>query len=421
MTFRHNNTRSTATTILCIVLALCAGILYGDDWPQFNGPGLDNISQETGLLKQWPESGPKMLWAKAGFGGGYATVAIADGTIYTTGKVGDNMIVFALNMDGTTKWQVANGPGWGGSLPGVRCTPTIDGEHVYVMSGNGRVVCLQAADGAEVWAVDVKDKYNGQFGDWGYAESLLIDGDKVICTPAGNTVTMVALDKSTGAEIWKSGPLNVAAGYVSPIVMPHGDRHLVIGSTGKGIFGVDAADGELLWNHEQVNVHGINAQTPLHHDGHVFTSTGWDTGSVLLKLSEDGAAVTEVWRNKDLDNDFGSVIFLDGHFYGFNWLNNSRGQFVCVEFGSGKTVYAEFPPGRTNKGAITWADGMFYCYDEGGVVWLGTADATGPVQIVSQFRIVNGGDQHWAHPVVSNGVLYIRHGNYLHAFDVGAG
>ena len=327
--------RSTATTILCIVLALCAGIVYGDDWPQFNGPDLDNISRETGLLKQWPEGGPKLLWAKTGFGVGYSTVAIADGTIYTSGKVGDDMLVFALNMDGTTKWQVANGPGWSGSLPGVRCTPTIDGDHVYVMSGNGRVVCLQAADGTEVWAVDIKEKYNGQCGDWGYAESLLIDGDQVICTPGGNTVTMVALDKRTGAEIWKSRPLNVAAGYVSPIAVTHGDRHLVIGSTGKGIFGVDAADGKLLWNHGQTNVHGINAQTPLHHDGHVFTSSGWDTGGVLLKLSEDGAAVTEVWRNKDLDNDFGSVIFRDGHFYGFNWLNNSRGQFVCVEFGSG--------------------------------------------------------------------------------------
>ena len=403
--------------ILATALILCACITYGDDWPQFNGPNRDNISAETGLLKQWPEAGPNLLWANPGFGAGYATVSVANGTIYTTGKVGDDMIVFAVNLDGTIKWQVPNGPAWGESYAGTRCTPTVEGDFVYVISGKGRVACLQVADGAEVWAVDVRANYDGAPGPWGHVESPLIDGDNIIATANGGKATVVALNKGTGAEVWKSEALNHTGGYVSPIAVTRGEKRLIIGNTGLAIFGIDASDGQMLWQFDLANEHGINAQTPLHHDGHIYTTSGWDVGSLLVKLSEDGTTATEVWRNKGFDNCFGGVIFRDGHFYGFNWINNSRGQFVCVELESGETKHSEFAPGRTNKGAITWADGMVYCYDEGGEVWLGTVDPTA-VNIVSRFEITQGGDSHWAYPVVSNGVLYIRHGEVLHAFDV---
>ena len=401
---------------ICLVLAF-VGVGRGADWPQFNGPNRDNISTEKGLLKSWPEGGPKLLWVKPGFGDGYSSVAISKKTIYTVGKVGTDMVVFALDLNGEVKWTATNGPAWRGGLPGTRCTPTVDGDYVYVMSGNGRVACLRAADGDEVWAVNVRDKYDGRHGTWGYSESLLIDGGRVICTPGGSKAVVLALDKMTGEEVWKTTGVDHAAGYASAVAIAHGERRIVLTMTGAALLGVDAADGSLLWHFEHVNEHGINAQTPLYHEGHVFISSGWDCGGVLIKLSADGREIEEVWRNPDLDNDFGSVLFVKDSFYGFNWITNAEGQLMCVPIKTGETVYARFTSDRKHKGAITWAGGMLYGYDEGGEVWLAHATPE-KFEIVGRFNLPKGSGNHWAHPVVSGGRLYVRHGGFLHAYDV---
>ena len=314
-------------------------------------------------------------------------------------------------------WTSPNGPAWSGRARGTRCTPTVVDGHVYVMSGNGRVACIRSKDGGEVWAVNVKDTYEGKHGPWGYSESLLIDGNKAICTPGGAKALVLALDKNTGREIWKTTGLNHSAGYVSPTAITHGARRIILAMSEKALLAVDATDGSLLWNVKLANAHGINAQTPLYHNGHVFTSSGWDTGSVLVKLLNDGSAITEAWRNVQFDNDFGGVFFLNECFYGFNWISNKNGQLMCVDFGTGDTRYAKFTSDQKRKGAITWADGMLYGYDEAGDVWLINVAPDG-FEVISQFKLPEGSGEHWAHPVVSGGRLYIRHGDVLHAYDV---
>ena len=406
---------STAFSLL--IVCACPG--SGGDWHQFNGPNRDNISVEKGLLSKWPEAGPELVWAKSGIGEGYSSVAVLNGTIYTAGKRDSDMIVVALHLNGERKWKAGNGPAWNGSVRGTRSTPTVVDSHVYVLSGNGRLACLQAADGSEVWAVDIKERFDGKHGSWGYSESLLVDRGKVICTPGGSKAVMVALDTNTGEEEWRTTGLDHAAGYAAPVAITHGEKRIVLGMTEKSLVGVDAKDGRLLWRIEHFNEHGINAQTPLYHDGHVLISSGWDCGSVLFKLGNDGTAISERWRNKEFDNDFGGILFVNGYFYGFSWLNNERGQLMCVDFETGETVYAHSTSDRQRKGAITWADGMLYCYDEGGEVWVGAADSR-HFEILSRFKLPMGGGQHWAHPVVSGGRLYIRHGDFLHAYKVKA-
>ena len=399
------------------VILGCAWSGRSADWNQFSGPNRDNISTEEGLLAAWPEDGPELIWARSGFGEGYSSVAVSEGTIYTAGMVGADMMVVALNLDGDVKWKAGNGPAWNASVRGTRCTPTVVDSHVYVLSGNGRLACLRVADGAEVWGVDLKAEYDGKCGGWGYSDSVLVDGDKVICTVGGKNVVMVARDKTTGEEVWTSPGLGHMAGYASPIAVTHGKRRIVLGMTEHALVGVDAGDGRHLWQVEHFNEHGINAQTPIYHEGHILISSGWDCGSVLLKLADDGLAISERWRNKEFDNDFGGIVLVDGHFYGFNWLNNETGQLMCVAFKTGETVYARFTSDRKRKGAITWADGMLYGYDEGGEVWIGAADPE-HFEVTSRFNLPSGSGYHWAHPVVSGGRLYIRHGDFLHAYDV---
>ena len=408
--------RSALSTGICVSV-LMSGVGRTEDWPQLNGPTRDNVSTEAGLLQEWPEGGPDLLWARPGFGEGFSSVEVVDETIYTAGKVGDDMLIFALDLSGAVRWKSANGPAWAGGYPGTRCTPTVDGVHVYVMSGNGRVACLRTADGGEVWAVNVREKYGGRHGAWGYAESLLVDGDRVICTPGGGQAVLLALNRKTGEEVWRTTGLDHNAGYASPTVVAQGERRIVLTMTGTALVGVDAADGQLLWHVEISNTHGINAQTPLYRDGHVFASCGWDTGSVLVKLSEDGTEVEEVWRRPDLDNDFGGVILVEDWLYGFNWMGIEQGQLMCVRFGTGVVGYAHFTSERKRKGAITWAGGRLYGYDEGGEVWLANA-APEKFEIAGRFNLPEGKGQHWAHPVVSGGRLYVRHGDFLHAFDV---
>ena len=389
------------------------------DWNQFNGPHRDNISTEKGLLSEWPEGGPELIWAKSGFGEGYSSVAVSDGTIYTAGMRGGDMIVFALHLNGELKWKVPNGPAWSASVRGTRSTPTVVNSRVYAMSGNGRLACLQSEDGVEVWAVDLREKYDGKPGGWGYSDSVLVDGDNVICTVGGKNAVIVALDTRSGEERWKTTGLDHAAGYTSSVAITHGEKRIVLGMTEKALVGIDARDGRLLWHVEHFNEHGINAQTPLYHDGHILISSGWDSGSVLLKLAKDGTAITEKWRNKEFDNDFGGILFANGYFYGFNWLTNERGQLMCVDFETGETVYSDFTSDRERKGAITWADGMIYGYDEGGEVWIGAADPK-RFEVISRFNLPSGSGYHWAHPVVSGARLYVRHGDFLHAYNVKA-
>lgn len=420
-----SSARMSPTFAVALALVACSVIAgphaaAGDApfWPQFHGPSRDNISTETGLLRRWPEGGPKLLWTAKGLGHGFATVSIARGRIYTAGNLDGRTVITAMNMQGNILWQYNNGPAWTGSVPGSRGTPTIDGPRLYHESPLGEVVCLEAATGKRLWGLNILKRFGGKNITWALAESLLIDGARVICSPGGPQTAVVALDKLTGRTVWKSPSTGDKAGYATPALVECGGLRMILTLTSRALIGVNADDGRLLFRVEHRSPWDENITTPLYHDGHVLVSTR-TTGSVMFKLDVDGkkASVQEVWRSRELDNHHGGVVLLDGAIYGASHVRND-GRWICLDWKTGRLAYVERGVG---KGSLTAAEGMLYTLGERGVMGLVRATPERH-QTISRFRVPKGGrGPVWAHPVVCGGRLYIRHGDFLYAYDVRAG
>jgi outer membrane protein assembly factor BamB len=394
--------------------------LAAADWPRFNGPNRDNRSSETGLLKSWPEGGPKLLWASpVDLGGGFSSVSVANGTIYTTGIVDRQEHLFALDLVGKLKWKKPYGPGWTRSHGGARSTPTIYDGRAYVFSGSGRAVCFDAADGELKWAIDTFKTFGGRNISWGVAESPLVFDDKMICTPGGKDASVVALDRKTGATTWTTKGLSDRAAYCSPLLIDEPERRLIVTVLSHHIVGIAPDDGKVLWQHPYHGQCAAHPNTPIYHEGSVYVTSGYNEGGVKLKLSADGTRIETppAWTDKTLDTHHGGVVLVDGYLYGSSWRGNNNGNWVCVDWKTGKPTYDTH---WRNKGSITFADGMLYCYEErGGTVALVKATPE-KFDIVSTFSITRGSGRHWAHPVICDGRLYIRHGAALMAFDVKA-
>jgi outer membrane protein assembly factor BamB len=409
-----------ATSLFCLVIILLAfaisqGAVF--EWPQFRGPGRDNVSRETGLLKQWPSSGPRLLWTAKGIGEGYSTVAVTNGLIYTTGNISKDTVITALDIDGGVKWIAKNGPAYKRSKPGTRSTPTIDEGRLYHENADGDIVCLEPGTGRKIWSLNILERFDGRNITWALAESLLIDGDNVICTPGGEKVGIAALNKRTGQTVWTCEGINDKPGYSSPIAFEYKGLRQIVVLMAKSVVGVNADTGRLLWRVEHVTPFNENINTPIYHDGCVFICSR-TTGSRLFRLNVDGdrASVKEVWNSKLLESQHGGIILLDGYLYGASRTDN-LGPWVCLDFATGKQMYAEKGIGT---GSLTYADGMIYALNQSSTVALvrATPHAFG---VISQFSIPQGGKgPTWAHPVVCNGRLYIRHGNFLYCYDVKA-
>jgi outer membrane protein assembly factor BamB len=394
--------------------ALCA---EAPCWPRFHGPNGDNHSPDTGLLKQWPDDGPQLIWTAKGIGHGFAGVTIADGRIYTAGEIDDATVITALDMVGHVQWQTENGKGRKTASPaGARCTPTIDGPRLYHENAGGQLVCLEAQTGQRLWGLSLGTEFQGQGGGYDQSESPLIDGDRVICCPGGATA-IVALDKHTGKMVWRAPPGGAPAGYPSPVLVCHQGLRMILAVSAFQLFAVNADTGELLWQvkHYQSGPFCI-CTLPAYHDGQVFLTAGYGKGSVLLQIKVDGkrASVEPVWRSTDLDNRQGGVILLDGYLYGVA-DRNSHAKWLCLDWKTGKTMHAERGLGQ---GSLTYADGMLYILGEKGKVGLVPATPTSH-ELTSTFKIPQDGEGPvWAHPVVCGGRLYIRHGDFLCVYDV---
>lgn len=389
------------------------------EWPQWLGPARDGRSTETGLPRRWPDGGPPLAWFVEGLGEGYSTVSIAGGRIYTTGMIGQQEIIFAMDLRGQPIWQRAYGKAWEGRYSETRTTPTVDDGRVHVTSGMGRVVCLDAASGAEIWGVDAAKEFDTNFDYWGIAESPLIIGDTVICTPCGKRATFAALNKKTGALVWASRSLDEETGYSSPICIPVEGRRVIVSMLKKSIVGVDAANGEILWRlmyaDYQTRPHGINPNSPVYHNGSFYTSSGYECGGALHAISKAGDAVTRRWAETTLDCHHGGVVLVDGHLYGSNFKGHYAGNWVCLDWATGEVRYETKWLG---KGSIAYADGMLYCYEEKE----GTIGLVRPTperfEVTSSFKVPKGTGPHWAHPVICGGRLYVRHGDALMAYDL---
>jgi outer membrane protein assembly factor BamB len=402
--------RNTACSAILIAFGLWTTTQtgLGNDWPQWRGPNRDGVSAETGLLKKWPEGGPQLAWQVAGLGGGYAGVAVAAGRIYTMGEDKESSSVTALSeTDGHKLWGTKVGkpgaPGWGG-FSGPRSTPTVDGDRVYALGQYGELVCVEAATGREVWRKHLTADFGGALPEWGFSESVLIDGDKLLCTPGGKQGAIVALDKKTGQKLWATKDFTDDAQYSSLIAVEIDGVRQYIQRTMESLVGV-AQDGRLLW---RADCKGRTAviPTPIYHDHHVFVTAGYDIGAHLFKVGKQGDTfqAEQVYAARELDNHHGGFIRLGEHLYG----HTEKKGWVCVEMKTGRILWSERD--KQKKGAIGAADGMLYLRRESdaGTVVMIAAKPDGFAEAGRFDQPERSGKNSWPHPVIANGKLYLR-------------
>ncbi len=409
--------------LLLLFLNISAVVFASEnmDWPCFHGPRRNNLSTETGLLKVWPEDGPELLWTATGIGHGYSTVSIAGGRIYTAGMIDKQTYVAALGMDGKQIWQKLNGQSWQASerqtwavpYSGSRGTPTIDGDTVYHLSELGRLTAFDTGTGRELWHVDIMKTFGAERPEYGFSESVLINGNAIYCCPAGREGYIVALDKSSGSTIWANKEVKDAVGNCSAVVARIAGHEQVVTMSAQRVLSFDLTDGHLLWDYAFANQRENNIADVVVSDDLVYASSGYGKGSVLLrpKRQDDGKfSVTPEWTSELLDNHHGGVLLYDGYLYGAG--QESRGWF-CLDFKTGGKKWQT--PG---KGSLIYADGMLYCLEERGTISLVKASPDKWEQ-VSSFSSPRGGEGlFWAHPVICDGRLYIRHSDKLFAYDI---
>jgi len=415
------------TTTLSLILLLIFPVITSaqkiNDWRPENRTG---VSAETGLLKVWPAAGPTLLWSNLELGKGYSSPSFGANTIYITGLSGSDDVLYALNMDGKIMWKTVMGRAWTGATPDSRATPTIEGSRVYTCSGNGDLACIDGTNGKVIWSYKASELNKGTYGTWGIAEALLIDGDKIYFSPGGPETMTIAINKANGNVIWKSASLNDKPGYASPILVNYAGKKMVVAVSLGHIFGVDTSNGEILWSvaHEQSSDPNlrrfdlIKCTTPLYKDGMVYVTGGYDTGGMMVKIADNGKGATVAWTDPVLDDHHGGVVLVDGYIYGSNWINNNTGNWCCIDWKTGKKMWEQ---AWMCKGSIISAEGMLYIYEEkNGNVGLVKANPE-KFDLISSFKVTQGdAGPFWAHPVIHNGILYLRHTNALMAYNIKA-
>lgn len=393
------------------------------DWPQFLGLRRDNKSADTGLLKEWPEDGPPRIWQATGIGEGYSTVAIAGERVYTTGSIDGDCVITALDMDGKRAWAVTNGKAWAGSYPGTRSTPTIADGRIYHLSGVGYLACLKADSGEAVWTVNLHESFGGRNPTWGLAESPLVFDDKVVCTPGGKEISMVALDRRTGQVAWECGGGGDRPGYASPVLVEYKGLKQIVTAMSESVIGVRASDGKLLWRFPHKVYADENITTPIFQEGFLIVSGCGRKGTTSLRLevSGDTCAVSVRWHNASLDNKQGGLVLVDGRIYGYAEHLGRSAPWMCIDYTSGREVFRSAPVLSSYKyrnGCLTYADGMFYLYSDDGHLVLARATDAG-FEVAGRLTLENPGKRPtWAFPVVCRGRLYVRYGDTLGVYSV---
>ena len=430
-------TKTLKSKAMVAIMAIClattgmvsCGNAAGGSTHGFRGPNRDGIFQQTGLLREWPAGGPEMVLKIEGIGEGYAwsSPVIVGNRIFITGNDADdaNEIFYAFTLRGEKLFSTVYGSTWDRSFPGARSTPTIVGDRAFVISGAGEVVAINTRNGDIVWRVDGND-YGRRVGMWGTVESPLVFDNKVIFTPGGDQTTMMAINATNGEIIWKTRPIVdgisegggfEASNFSSPILIEHNGVRQIVQIAQWSVFGVNPENGEIMWSENEWGHPNrrIAPNSPIFYNGRIFISNGYDLGAYQWQLNSNATGVTRLWHNVDFDTHHGGQVLIDGVLYGSNWFNNNAGYWMAVDWNTGATLW-ELP--WHNKGQIIAADGMIIKYAEvSGSVGLIRPSRTG-LQVVSEFILPYGENQHWAHPVIHDGILYIRRGTVLMGFRI---
>jgi outer membrane protein assembly factor BamB len=407
--------RMTMISSFIMVMTLVARS-GGADCPRFRGPAGDGVFPETGLLKQWPADGPKVAWAVKGLGQGYSSATVVAGTVYVTGMDDQKQgYLFAFNLNGSPKWKTAYGPELdkrGPAVAGTRATPTSDGERAYLVTGLGKLVIFDVAKGQVLRTVDLLERFKVGQAKFGFAESVLVDGQKIVCTVGGTDASLVALDKNTGEVVWQTKGLSQGPGCCAPRIISYSGRRLIVTMLANAAVAVDPGTGEVVWQHEYPHRAGVQPNPPLYADGLIYVTSGMGAGGALLSLADTNPTATPKWTAKIMDCQMQGTVLIDGYIYGTAQSGNKG--LICLEWETGKVMWNAPAVGM---GVVIAADGMLYVYAQDGKVYLVKPNAAA-FDPVSQFVVSEGTNEHWAHPTIANGRLYIRHGDALVAYDI---
>jgi len=406
--------------IRCVcVLLLISTLCQASDWPQWRGPNRDGLSSETGLLQQWSQGGPSLVWRATGLGEGFSTVSVAGDRIFTTGEKGGVSYVHSLNRaDGKLLWSTplgkAGAPGWGG-FAGPRGTPTVDGDLLYVMGQYGELACLKTVDGTKVWEEHMSKDFGGERPEWGYSESVLIDGDQAVCTPGGSKGAIVALDKRAGKVLWQTKDFTDPAHYSSLVCAEIAGARQYVQLTAESVVGV-APDGQVLWRVERKGKTAV-IPTPVVKGNKVYVTSGYGAGSNLFEVERTGGKLQakQVYAERSIASHHGGAVLVGDHVYGYC---DSRG-WVCQEFATGKLTWTE--KRQVGKGSVVYADGRLYLRaEDDGIVALIEATPDGYKETGRFVQPGFGKPKTWPHPVVAGKKLYLRDQDQLLCYDVQA-
>ena len=404
------------TLLFCLLLGIFNG--QSQTISQWRGIHRDGMYPDKGLLKTWPEAGPRLLWDTETIGNGYSSPVILGDRLYINGEIDSISYVFAFDLSGKLMWKTSNGreffgEGYAASFPGARSAPTVYDNLIYISSGMGRIACLEASTGKEKWTADIVKDLGGKLSQFGYSESLFVDEAKVYCFAGGSDSNLVALDRFTGKMVWSSKALGDGVSFCSPILIQLPERKILVTLSHQYLMGVDASDGKLLWSmkEEGVKYDGEYCNTPIYSDGFIYGVSGVDngTGAYKLELSPDGTSIKEIWRNSDVKNAFGGFVLIKNRLY----CAAKDNKLKVVDVSNGAVIDSLMGM----KGSVISADNQLYCYSDNGRVNLVKLSEP-KMEVVSKFKIEKGTKEHFSHPVIANGVLYVRHGNALMAYEI---
>ncbi|HEY3373144.1 MAG TPA: PQQ-binding-like beta-propeller repeat protein [Prolixibacteraceae bacterium] len=410
--------RSFKTLAISIYLLAAACITQGQTIAQWRGDQRDGVYQEKGLLKTWSELGPQLLWLNEVIGNGYGSPAVTGNQLFINGEIDSVSHVFAFDLNGKLLWKSPNGKEFMGkeysaNFPGSRSVPTVYNDLVYACSGMGRIACYDAVSGKERWAMEMLGTLEGKLGYFGYSESLFVDEKNVYCFPGGAESNIVALDKLTGKIVWTSKALGDGVSFCSPIVVKSAQRNILVTVSHEYLMGLDTRNGELLWSYKEDSVkrEGEYCNTPVYSDGFIYGVSGVPKGRGAYKiaLSADGKSVKEVWQNGKVLNKMGGFVKVKDQLFS----TSADHKLKAIDTKNGMVVDSL----QNLFGSVIYADDHLYCYaDNGNMNLISLSDSK--MEVISKFKVVNGTKEHFSHPVISNGVLYIRHGNALMAYQI---
>jgi outer membrane protein assembly factor BamB len=407
------------TTAVISIFFLSSLLTFSQSIAQWRGLERNGVYNESNLLKSWPAAGPALLWENGTIGNGYGSPTITDDRVYICGEIDTVGYLFAFDLKGTLIWKSGYGNEWVLNYEGARCAPTVTGDLIYVSSGLGNVACFDAKYGEKKWSVDMLKDLRGRFTLFGHAESLLVDGEKVFLVPGGVDTNVVAFNRFTGKVLWVCKGQGEIPGYNSPYMIRLPERNVLVTFSAYSLLGIDAMTGELLWTHNQDNIPvaerkpgngDTHSNTILYENGFIYYIAGDGNGAVKFELSGDGKQIKQIWRNKGIDNYMGGFIKTGNYIY--SCLSEKKA-LISLDANTGKVADSL----KAGTGTIIFSDGLLYYYNQKGEMNLVKPDQ-GNLELISSFKITAGTKEHFSHPVIHNGVLYIRHGKVLQAYNI---